>query len=421
MLITCPCQHIKQEVRCNASKASEGNSTKTLKCDEECARLERNRRLALALNIDPEAHKDDHIPYSTETLNMFATNVKWAQTQEREFRVFATDEKEKRLRFKPMPPQQRSFIHSLAEDFGLDSESLDPEPHRHVFILKTPRFVMAPMKTMAECLRIRQANAAPVSVTTTSLSSDRKAKNFEPFNAFLLSGPRFGLTIDELRIDISTILANAPGLKFDISFLPSEQIVLKALPASPSTTISSAAIESTLKTLMPSLTTYVNCQKLASTVYLCTLDSSLNVLRQQDDADAPGSGWSQVAAKAAVGPRAAPRLSSIGGKSQFTVLGRAVSERKRREKEEKERREREGSVVDDWEEEVRKEEERERREAGEHSDPNDGHEGQDSTAAADGDADIPVKDVEESGESDPTVLDEQPAINEVQEPAAAAS
>ena len=124
MLITCECQHLKQEIKCNASKTSEGNSKKTLSCDDECARLARNQRLALALNVDPEAHKDDHIPYSTETLKIFRESVKWAQTQEREFRVFAADDSEKRLRFKPMPDHQRRFLHLLSEDFGFDSESM---------------------------------------------------------------------------------------------------------------------------------------------------------------------------------------------------------------------------------------------------------------------------------------------------------
>lgn len=124
MLITCDCQHLKQEIKCNASKLSEGNSKKSLTCDDECARLARNQRLALALNIDPEAHKDDHIPYSSATLKLFRENVKWAQIQEREFRVFAADESEKRLRFKPMPAHQRQFLHLLSEDFGFDSESM---------------------------------------------------------------------------------------------------------------------------------------------------------------------------------------------------------------------------------------------------------------------------------------------------------
>ena len=361
MLITCPCQHLKQEVKCNASKSSEGNTTKTLKCDDECARLERNRKLALALNVDPDSHKDDHIPYSTPTLTMFAESTKWAQTQEREFRVFATDEKEKRLRFKPMPNHQRAFIHSLAEDFGLDHESLDPEPHRHVFVLKTPRFVAAPNKTLAECLRIRNQNAT-LTTTSSAPASSRKAlpATFESFNAFLLINPRFGLTIEELRTDLHTTLSSTPSLKFDISFLPSEQVALKA--SSTSHHLPSSTIETHLKSMKSALASQVYSMRVASDVRLCTLDASLNVLHLQDDSSHSASGgWSQVAATAAGGPRTVPRWEGVGAKSSFTVLGRGEA-RKKKEREEKERRERKGSVVEDWEEAMRKEEEEEEKE-----------------------------------------------------------
>ena len=360
MLITCDCQHLKQEVKCNASKAGEGNSKKSLKCDDECARLERNRKLALALNVDPKTHTDDHIPYSTATLTMFQEFVKWAQTQEREFRVFASDETEKRLRFKPMPPHQRAFIHSLAEDFGFDSESMDPEPHRHVFAFKTPKFVMAPMKTLADCVRIRIAAANEAASLTMAETQRKLQASNEPFNAFLLTSPRFGLTLEELRVDCSSTLDSAPGLAFEISFLPSEQIVLKAQPATPATSISPHSTEAILKSLKSSLTSTITTRHLAFSVHLCTLDLSLNILRRESESGGAG-GWSQVAAKAAVGPRSAPRQLAVGGKSSFTVLGSKVKDAKKRRKEEEAERERkEMNVVDDWEEEIRKEEERER-------------------------------------------------------------
>ena len=358
MLITCDCQHLKQEVKCNASKMGGGNSKKTLKCDEECARLERNRKLALALNIDPQAHKDDHIPYSTSTLHMFQEAVKWAQTQEREFRVFAADEAEKRLRFKPMPPHQRAFLHSLAEDFGFDSESMDPEPHRHVFVFKTPRFVMAPVKTLAECVRIRTAAANEASSSTIVETQHRLQASNEPFNGFLLASPRFGLTLEDLRSDCSSILDSAPGLAFDISFLPSEQIVLKAYPATSATTISVLSVEAALKALKSPLTSTITSKHLAYSLYLCTLDSSLNILRRESDSAGNSDGWSRVAAKAAVGPRSAPRQVAVGGKSSFTVLGSKLKDAKRKKEERERGKGREEDVVEDWEEEVRREEER---------------------------------------------------------------
>lgn len=351
MLVTCSCQNLKQEFKCGASKTNEGNSKKTLDCDAECARLERNRKLALALNIDPEAHKDDYIPYSSETLKMFREAPKWAQAQEREFRVFAADEAEKRLRFKPMPPSQRSFLHSLSDDFGFDSESMDPEPHRHVAVFKTPKFVMAPMKTLAECVRIRNAAEA---INAAAAETAKKAVNAnEPYNGFVLTHPRFGLTLEELRNEISSVLDSLPGVAFDISFLPNEEIVLKARPATSSTIISSTSIDAGLKALRMALSTMTSSKRLASSVQLCTLDNFLNLGRRELDLSASSGGWSQVAAKGAA-PRSAPKQTAVGEKSVYTVLGSRVKDMKKRQEIKKAKQNE--VVVEDWEEEVRREE-----------------------------------------------------------------
>jgi len=377
--ITCECQHLKQEMRCNASKTSEGNSKKTLACDDECARLERNRKLALALNIDPDAHKDDHIPYSTDTLKMFQENVKWAQNQEREFRVFANDEHEKRLRFKPMQAHHRAFLHDLAEDYGLDSESMDPEPHRHVAIFKTPRFVMAPTKTLAECVKVRAALTS--SVETTAVSLKKSNPSTIPYNGFLLGAPRFGLTVEEVRSDVSPTLSAANPLTFEISFLPTDEIVLKAHPATK--TSSDRDIEAALKSLKPALAPIIQAKHLAGTIQLCALDSSLNIVRREVDDAASNGGWSQVAAKAAA-PRRAPVQAAVGAKSVYTVLGSKLAEAKRkREREEKEREKM--LVVDDWEAEVRREEEEEAEAEAEAEKGASGGEGRSSVDSRDGD------------------------------------
>lgn len=348
MLITCRCQYLKQEIKCGASKRSEGNSKKLLDCDGECARLERNRKLALALNIDPDAHKDDHIPYCNETLKLFRENPKWAQAQEREFRVFAADESEKRLRFKPMTPNQRTFLHSLSNDFGFDSESMDPEPHRHVAVFKTPKFVMAPMKTLAECVRIRNAAEA---LSTAAAEAERSIISTKiSYNGFILAKPRFGLTVDELRNDLSSVLIAVPGVSFDISFLPSEEIALKASPA----TSASTTLEATLKTLKTFLSAIIASKRLANSIQLCTLDNFLNVCRRELDPSDIADGWSQVAAKGAT-PRLAPRQTAIGEKSVYTVLGSKLKDTKKK-KQEMQKAQEEEVVVDDWEEEVRKEE-----------------------------------------------------------------
>ncbi|CZT53118.1 related to cysteine-rich protein NFX-1 [Rhynchosporium secalis] len=326
--ITCECQNQKQAIRCLASKSSPGNSEKTLDCNEECLRLQRNAKLAAALKIDPATHTDDHIPYDSKTLSFFSANQKFAQQYEREFRVFATDEKEKRLRFKPMHPYQRAFIHGLAEDFGLDSESQDPEPHRHVCIFKTPKFVSAPTKTLGQCVKIRAGGQQEASISKPLVSSA------EPWNAFLLSNPKFGITIDELYTDLKPEFATA-GIDFEISFLPSGDVVLKAL----STTSWLIKLDKELAAIKAPVAKKVTSLGLASSTTLCAVDSSLNVLRREDENAASG-GWSQVAKGGALLRSIAQ--PTVGAKSSFTVLGsKRVKDMENKKKVE--------DAVDDWE------------------------------------------------------------------------
>ena len=356
IFITCICQAQKQEAKCGASKSSEGNSNKTLLCNEECARLERNRKLALALNIDQSAHVDggDHIPFSEETLVLYQSFPKWGTQQEREFRVFAGAEDEKRLRFKPMPSAQRSFLHHLAEDFGLDSESMDPEPHRHVAIFKTPRFVSAPNKTVGDCVRIRMSQRslnAKASITDAEKKT-RANEVGEPFNAFVITAPRFGLTIDEVKAEVTATMPSSSPYRFDIEFLPSEEVILKANSHS----LPELELEQTLKNIKPTLATAF-AGKTFGKLQLCRTDASLNISRRELDV-ATYDGWSRVAAKGAAPRRINPQ-AAVGGSNAFAALsGNKVTFARR--KETPKPKPVKVNVVDDWEAAELEEEEKER-------------------------------------------------------------
>ncbi|KAK5127747.1 hypothetical protein LTR08_004207 [Meristemomyces frigidus] len=365
--ITCPCQAQKQEMKCGASKSGgEGNNGKSLPCNDECARLERNRKLALALNIDQTTHVDggDHVPYSTDTLNQFAEHVKWGQTQEREFRVFATSDEEKRLRFKPMKPHQRAFIHALAEDFGLDSESIDPEPHRHVMVWKTPRFVAAPHKTLAEALRVtaalRTTNASSANVSDSEGVSSKMVKASNevgaPYNAFVISRPRFGLTLDELRAEVAGVLYAGHPVSFEIEFLPNEEVVMRGVSRS----LSGHDLQQTLVILKTALVAAITAKGYGN-AELCSTDSSLNILRRESDSSS-GDGWSRVAAKKAA-PRMALQSGGLGGgRNSFAALTGASKVTFAKKKVEKvvARARVVVPVADDWEAAELAEEEREK-------------------------------------------------------------
>ena len=244
-----------------------------------------------------------------------------------------------------MPAHQRAFIHALAEDYGLDSESQDPEPHRHVCIFKTPRFVGPPRKTLGQCVKIAIAKGASASALVAA--GEQKAKVL-PFNSLLLRGPRFGLTIDEIDEAIAGDLRSSGAdvlqvglltvrVGFVTRFLPEsgDEVVITAVGASPSiaavaTGLSSGgggggggavgvmptplekAVESLLIRLRPVIGRTVSAGGLASKdVVLCRVDEAPGgyvVTRREGDGGGVGlgsggdkgvsaGGWSAVASR----------------------------------------------------------------------------------------------------------------------------
>jgi transcriptional repressor NF-X1 len=346
-----------------------------LECDEECLRLQRNRKLADALDIDPDTHSDDQIPYGDFTLRFFRENTKWAQEKEREFRDFAAAPEEKRLRFKPMPSHQRAFLHALAEDFGLDSESQDPEPHRHVCIFKTPRFVSAPHKTLAQCLRIAKAASALAtgasSLRPTTSTAQKQAPQ-QAFNALLFRNPRFGLTIDELNAALATHLSTSsrtgPALTYTTSFLPSsEEVLIKATPVLTAAAVATSLaptpqeVESTLSKLKVAVAQTVSRLGLAGAVSLCHVDtvSGQYVITRREDQAAGGdaSGWNAVASrgswKKVARMRAPPQQTVASGfvalrKLELKKEKKEEAEPARPQEKEKEKEAEAETVVDDW-------------------------------------------------------------------------
>lgn len=288
----------KQEVRCLASSANPEPTRPELKCDDECLRQERNRRLAAALNIDPATHTNDHVPYSDETLAIFKETPNWCETQEREFRVFSQSPNEIRIRYKPMPNNQRRFLHVLAEDYGLESRSEDNEPHRYVLVYKGPRFVSAPSKTIAQCVKIR-ATQESAAVAAAAAARPPSLNETEPLNAFLLTSPRFGLTTDEVGVALAADLAEQPSLHFKIEYLPSDEVLMRAT-VQYSSFMSAAGIETALRSLKKSVTDRVRGQEIAGNTFLCHVDSNNAITRREDFTRSDGvGGWSAVAGRAA--------------------------------------------------------------------------------------------------------------------------
>lgn len=327
--ITCACQNQKQQVKCLASTGAPGNSKKELACNDNCLKIQRNARLADALKINPDTHQDDHIPYSTKTLTLFSNDKKFGLQYEREFREFASDENEKKKRFKPMSANQRAFIHSLAEDFGLVSESLDAEPHRHVSIFKTPRFVSAPLKTLNQCMQIASTKNLPTSVKFPL------TVNSQPWNAILLVTPRFGLTLDEIQVTLRKEFESS-GLVFDISFLPSENFMLRAITPE----LNSEKIALILESKRITLARIFSSLGMANSTILCSVDDGLNILKREDSCF-KYDGWNQVVRGANIVKKVVPNFEKT---NIFSTLIKPKKESVSRLKKEE--------TPDDWEREV---------------------------------------------------------------------
>ncbi|QLI73542.1 uncharacterized protein G6M90_00g103250 [Metarhizium brunneum] len=322
-VISCPCGVRTQEVKCLASSSNATPSRIEIKCDDECLRLERNRRLAAALNIDPTSHQNDHIPYSDTTLRLFKENTSWAETQEREFRVFARSPNEVRLRYKPMSTTYRQFLHVLAEDYGLESRSEDIEPYRYVIVFKGTRFVSAPSKTLSQCIKIRAAQAADAASAAASRAPSPPLTVQDPFNGFLLTSPRFGLTIDDVKTSLNSDLSTQPSVHFEISFLPSDEVLLRAT-TSYSSFLSPPALEQVLISLKPRLARTIQGSDVAGKVFLCHVDSAGHVARRDDVSKTDASGWSAVAG------RAAAKLDTAVEEAPRTTGRRLVGLRKKK-------------------------------------------------------------------------------------------
>lgn len=339
--LTCECQRRKQKVKCLSTRSEpKGPPRESPKCDDECLRQKRNRQLAEAFNIDPD-HTDDHIPYQDATLIFFRDNTEWALQQEGRFREFA-ESNARHLRFEPMKPAQRAFLHMLAEDYGMESDSQDPEPYRHVTLLKGSLFISAPHKTLLQSLRLwkKAAKAASASRPASPPGGLTNKAALPPYNALLLTRAKFGLTSEELDSALATDLTTASAstnnsLTFTTSFLPSsEEVLIKATAKTTianiaSGTLNPSQVESLLTNLKSKILKAVSTSGLAAGVLLChvaaaaaapsntttendnpALSSSLNttnIIRREGTRGGASSGgpggWSTVASRAAARPR----------------------------------------------------------------------------------------------------------------------
>ncbi|XP_069769726.1 transcriptional repressor NF-X1 isoform X2 [Narcine bancroftii] len=141
-----------------------------LECDQECATLERNRRVADALNINP-ASDPFHIrslgsKYSDSLKEDARKDLKFVTEVEEEIKALVEavnkGKQQKKSRcYPPMNREHRRIIHELAEVYGVESVSYDSEPKRNVVITAVKGKSLSPNVSLTTLIEREMATRPP--------------------------------------------------------------------------------------------------------------------------------------------------------------------------------------------------------------------------------------------------------------------
>lgn len=192
--LKCGCGRITQTVTCGSSKTQVLNIGSKLHCDDECDKYKRDQELK-QIFLGPETQEGIEKPqYTQYVVDTFIRQNNWCLRIEQILRNLVDNGHKKFHHFQPMNPQQRRFVHELAQVYNMYSESLDPEPKRTVFVYITP-YTKTPMLTIQEYIdQINKENQ--IKLLNQELEQQKLAQ--ELFNAILIQDVFIGVTEDKL-------------------------------------------------------------------------------------------------------------------------------------------------------------------------------------------------------------------------------
>ncbi|XP_051517466.1 transcriptional repressor NF-X1 isoform X1 [Myxocyprinus asiaticus] len=140
-----------------------------LECDQECATLERNRRLAEALQIDQSVdpfNKSMSSKYSDTLKEDARKDFKFVSDIEEEIKTLVElankGKQSKRSHcFPPMKREHRRIIHELAESYGVESISYDSEPKCNVVVTAIRGKSVCPYTSLTALIERETVTRAP--------------------------------------------------------------------------------------------------------------------------------------------------------------------------------------------------------------------------------------------------------------------
>ncbi|KAF9988071.1 hypothetical protein BGZ65_012460 [Modicella reniformis] len=217
------------ESACNASadNPSDGKP-RIIKCNDYCLIAERNKRVALALDIEETASAPGpRIPdYDSYVLDYASANMEFTLKIEKQLGEWVADISKPILYFPAMKGHRRKFVHELAANYNVTSESVDVEPYRSVTIRRLPDTSIPDLLASQACRQKRPVTTSSASSTVEQL---RKPMIKDPVNAIYLHDLVFGLTRSELAAQLAPVFGN---IKYGIRWLTDDDAVLVPHPGS---------------------------------------------------------------------------------------------------------------------------------------------------------------------------------------------
>ncbi|EDO45870.1 predicted protein [Nematostella vectensis] len=163
-------------------------SIRHIECNEDCAIQERNRRLAQALDVNPESSAfSANVTFSPFLLAEAKFNFPFIKSIEEVFYglIESTTKgslTQKSHAFNPMNSHQRRIIHELASHYNLCSRSYDQEPKRNTVVTATRDSRLPPVLLTSQ-ITSKSNPAAPVFVPylgSTPAEKPRVIKDSKP-------------------------------------------------------------------------------------------------------------------------------------------------------------------------------------------------------------------------------------------------
>lgn len=122
----------------NITASSLSNALMILECNDECRIFERNKRMAIGLQIkNPDLSAKLTPRYSDIMRNWVKRDPNFCKDVHSRLEQLVTlaqnsKQKSRSHSFEPMNRERRQFVHEYCQHFGCQSEAYDPEPKRNV-------------------------------------------------------------------------------------------------------------------------------------------------------------------------------------------------------------------------------------------------------------------------------------------------